>query len=227
MPTALITGAGRGLGLEFARQYAADGWRVIGTVRDAKGKAALAKLGANVKSRRLDVTDRKQVARLAAGLKGTPIDVLVLNAGVYGPKGARFGKFDYGAWEEVIRVNVLGPAAVAGALVENVATSENKVMVMISSRLGSIAEQHGAGDLAYNVSKSALNSLAKGLSVALASRGIIVVAMSPGWVRTDMGGRSAPLAPEESIGRLRKLIGGFTREHSGRFISHDGSGIPW
>jgi NAD(P)-dependent dehydrogenase (short-subunit alcohol dehydrogenase family) len=227
VPTVLITGAGRGLGYEFARQYAAEDWRVIGTVRDEKGKAALAKLGAKVASRTLDVTDRKQIARLASGLKGAPIDVLILNAGIYGSKSARLGKLDYSEWEQVMRVNVLGAAAVAEALIENVAASGRRTIVMISSRLGSVAEHRGDGDLPYNVSKSALNALAKGLAVALASRGLIVVAVSPGWVRTDMGGRSAPLAPEESIGRLRKLIGGLTREHSGGFFSHDGSSIPW
>lgn len=226
MPTVLLIGASRGLGLEFARQYAAEGWRVIGTVRDAKGKAALARLGANVEARSLDVTDRERIARLASALKGIAIDVLILNAGVYGPKGAP-GKYGWAGWEQVLRVNVLGAAAVAEALVENVAASERKTIVMISSRLGSIAEQRGAGDLPYNVSKSALNALAKGLSVALADRGIIVVAMSPGWVRTDMGGKSAPLSPEESIARLRKLIGGLGRGHSGGFFSHDGSAIPW
>lgn len=223
MPTVLITGAGRGLGLEFARQYAAEGWRAIGTVRDEKGKAALAQAGAQ--ARILDVTDRRQIARLATGLKGEPIDLLILNAGVYGPKDS--GKLDHAAWEKVLRVNLLGPAAVAEALLENVAASERRTIAMISSRLGSIAEHRGAGNLLYNVSKAALNALARNLAVALEPRGVIVVTLSPGWVRTDMGGKGAPLAPEESIGRLRRLIAGLTREHSGRFFSHDGSEIPW
>lgn len=214
MPTALITGTGRGLGKELARQYAAEGWRVIGTERSAKAKY------------RLEVTDHKQVTQLAAQLKGEPIDVLFCNAGTYGPRGMALGKLDYKAWEEVLRVNLLGPAALVEALVGNVAASDHKVIAVMSSRLGSIAEASGSSFL-YATSKAALNALAKGLAVTLAGRGIIVVALSPGWVRTDMGGKGAPLSPETSVQGLRKVIAGLAPEHSGRFLSYDGSGIPW
>jgi len=224
VPTVLITGAGRGLGLEYARQYAADGWKVIGTVRDAKAKAALTKLGAEAHI--ADMTDRKAIAKLAAGLKGVPIDVLICNAGVYGPRHQTLGKLDPAAWEEVLRVNLLGPTAVAEALLENVAASGRKTIVMMSSRLGSIAESRG-GDYLYASSKAALNMIGKAMSVALAARGIIVVSLSPGWVRTDMGGKSAPLAPETSVEGLRKVIAGLTPEKSGRFLSYDGSAIAW
>jgi NAD(P)-dependent dehydrogenase (short-subunit alcohol dehydrogenase family) len=209
VPTVLITGAGRGLGLELARQYAADGWRVIGTQR-----------------KDLDMTNLPQIRKFAAGLEGTPIDLLFCNAGIYGPRGMEPGKLDFKAWEEVLRVNLLGPAALAEALVENVAISERKVIAMMSSRMGSIAESSGSSFL-YATSKAALNSLAKGLSVTLAPRGIIVVALSPGWVRTDMGGASAPLAPESSVRGLRKVIEALQREDSGRFLAHDGSTIAW
>jgi NAD(P)-dependent dehydrogenase (short-subunit alcohol dehydrogenase family) len=224
MPTVLITGAGRGLGLEFARQYAADGWKVFGTAREAKAKAALGKLGAEAHI--ADVTDRKSIARLATRLKGVPVDVLVCNAGIYGPHGMKPGKFDYAAWEEVLRVNLLGPAAVAEALLENVAASEQRIIAMMSSRLGSIAEMRG-GDYFYASSKAALNAFGKALSVALAPRGITVVSLTPGWVRTDMGGKGAPLAPETSIRGMRKVLAGLSPEKSGRFISHDGSEVPW
>lgn len=224
MPTVLITGAGRGLGYEYARQYAADGWKVIGTVRNAKAKAALTKLGAGAHI--ADVTDRKAIAKLAAGLKGVPIDVLICNAGIYGPGGMSLGKLDYAAWEEVLRVNLLGPAAVAEALLGNVAASEKRIIVMMSSRLGSIAEIRG-GDYFYASSKAALNAVGKAFSVALAGRSITVVSLSPGWVRTDMGGKSAPLAPETSVEGLRKVIAGLTPGKSGSFMSYDGSAIPW
>jgi len=214
LPTILITGAGRGLGLELARQYAADGWQVIGTERNPKAKTVL------------DVTDPKQVKKLAADLKGKPIDVLFCNAGIYGPQDMALGKLDYKAWEDVLRVNLLGAAAVTEALVENVAASERKVIAMMSSRLGSIAEASGSSFL-YATSKAALNALAKGLSVTLASRGISVVALSPGWVRTDMGGKGAPLAPESSVRGLRQVIAGLKPADSGKFLSHDGSVIPW
>jgi NAD(P)-dependent dehydrogenase (short-subunit alcohol dehydrogenase family) len=214
MATILITGAGRGLGQELARQYAADGWRVIGTERGAKAGYPL------------DVTQRDQVARLAAKLKGAPIDVLFCNAGIIGKRGMALGSFDYDAWQEVLRVNLLGVASVIEALVENVAASERKVIAVMSSRLGSISESSGM-TLPYATSKAALNLLAKGLAATLASRGVIVVALSPGWVRTDMGGAGAPLSPQTSVDGLRKVVAGLKPSDSGKFFSHDGSTIPW
>jgi NAD(P)-dependent dehydrogenase (short-subunit alcohol dehydrogenase family) len=224
MPTILITGAGRGLGLELARQYAQEGWRVLGTVRNAKGETALAKLGAEPLT--IDVTDAAQVRELGSRLRGVPLDVLYCNAGTVGKRGMALGSFDYAAWEEVLRVNLLGAAAVIEALVENVAASERKTIAVMSSRLGSIAETSGM-TLPYATSKAALNLLAKALAATLAHRGIIIVALSPGWVRTDMGGESAPLSPEASVRGLRKVIAGLGRQDSGKFLSHDGSAIPW
>jgi NAD(P)-dependent dehydrogenase (short-subunit alcohol dehydrogenase family) len=222
MPTILITGAGRGLGLELARQYAKDGWRVIGTVRaDA---AELEQTGARIL--KVDVTHFNEVGQLAAALKGEPIDVLFCNAGISGKRGTRLGRFDYPEWEKVLRVNLLGGAAVIEALIENVAASERKTVAVMSSRLGSIAETSGE-TLPYSTSKAALNLLAKGLASTLAARKMIVVALSPGWVRTDMGGEAAPLAPETSVRGLRKVLAGLRREDSGSFFSYDGSTIPW
>ena len=154
------------------------------------------------------------------------LDVLFCNAGIAGKRGMALGSFDYESWQEVFRVNVLGAAALAEALVDNVAASERKVIAMMSSRLGSIAEAGGV-TLPYATSKAALNMLVKGLAATLAGRGIIVVALSPGWVRTDMGGAGAPLAPETSVAGLRRVIDGLTAAHSGKFFSHDGSTIPW
>jgi len=123
-------------------------------------------------------------------------------------------------------VNLLGAAAVTEALLDNVAASARKAIVMMSSRLGSIAEMRG-GDFLYGSSKTALNAFAKAASAALSARGVIVVALSPGWVQTDMGGGSAPLTPEASVAGLRKVIAGLSREDYGRFLSYDGSVIPW
>ena len=209
MPTALITGAGRGLGAELARQYEADGWRVIGTTR-----------------REFDVTDFEQVRKFSAGLKGVPIDLLYCNAGIAGKRGTSIGSFDYASWNEVLRVNVLGAAAVAEAFVENVAASERKVIAFMSSRLGSVTETAGH-TIPYSTSKAALNMMARAFSVLLAPRGIIVLALHPGWVRTDMGGDGAPLEPAESVRGLRKVIEGATSADSGRFVNYDGGGIPW
>ena len=209
MPTALITGVSRGLGKELARQYAADGWKVIGTER-----------------KDMDMTDVAQVRRFAAKLKGEAIDLLFCNAGISGKKGMAPGSFDFDSWQEVLRVNLLGPAALAEALLDNVAASGHKKIAMMSSRLGSIRESSGM-TLPYSTSKAALNMLVKGLAATLAARKIVVVALSPGWVRTDMGGDSAPLSPERSVAGLRKVISSLRETDSGRFLSHDGAEIPW
>jgi NAD(P)-dependent dehydrogenase (short-subunit alcohol dehydrogenase family) len=220
VPTILVTGAGRGLGLELARQYAQDGWRVIGTVRDGDLKT----IGAQ--TLKADVTNMAEVKALAKELEGEPIDVLFCNAGIIGKRGMALGSFDYAAWENVLRVNLLGAAAVIEALIDNVAASERKTVAVMSSRLGSIAETSGM-TLPYATSKAALNLLAKGLAATLDTRGIVVVALSPGWVKTDMGGEGAALTPETSVRGLRTVLGGLRREDSGKFFSYDGSQIPW
>ena len=224
MPSILVTGAGRGLGLELARQYAEDGWRVIGTVRDSAARSRVEKLGARALT--LDVTRKAELDALARQLAREPVDVLFCSAGISGRKGMALGSFDFDSWDEVLRVNLLGPAATVQALVDNVAASQRKVIALMSSRLGSIGESSGM-TLPYATSKAALNMLAKGLAATLASRGIIVVALSPGWVKTDMGGAAAPLSPQTSVSGLRKVIAGLRSADSGRFFSYDGSSIPW
>ena len=220
MSTILITGASRGLGLELARQYAQEGWRVIGTVRDGD----LKKIGAE--SLKVDVTDFAEMKTLTARLKGEPLDVLFCNAGIIGKRGMALGSFDYADWEKILRVNLLGAAAVIEALVDNVAASERKTIAVMSSGLGSISRTSGM-TLPYSTSKAALNLLAKALAETLRARGVIVAALSPGWVSTDMGGQGAPLTPEVSVRGLRTVLAGLRREDSGKFFSHDGSQIPW
>jgi NAD(P)-dependent dehydrogenase (short-subunit alcohol dehydrogenase family) len=172
------------------------------------------------------VTDFAEVKALQARLKGEPLDVLFCNAGIIGKRGMALGSFDYAEWEKVLRVNLLGAAVVIEALVDNVAASERKTIAVMSSRLGSISETSGM-TLPYSTSKAALNLLAKALAETLRPRGVIVAALSPGWVRTDMGGQGAPLTPEASVRGLRKVLAGLRSEDSGKFFSHDGSQIPW
>src|SRR5688572_32128762 len=174
----------------------------------------------------MDMNNRKQIREFAARLKGVPIDLLFCNAGISGKRGMALGSFDFQSWEEVLRVNLLGPAALAEALVDHVAASERKTIALMSSRLGSIGESSGM-TLPYSTSKAALNMLGKVLAATLASRRIIVVALSPGWVRTDMGGAGAPLSAEASVRGLRKVMERLTPRDSGRFLSYDGSEIPW
>jgi NAD(P)-dependent dehydrogenase (short-subunit alcohol dehydrogenase family) len=226
MPTVLITGAGRGLGFEFAKQYAADGWKVIATVREPAAGAKLSALGKSVEVHLVDVTDRAAVARLAKDLKGAAIDLLICNAGIYGPKGQPFGQTDYAAWEQVMRVNVMAPMAVVEALADNVAASAQKRIVMMSSSLGSIARNDG-GDPIYRSSKAALNQVGKTLGAELKGRGITVVSVSPGWVKTDMGGSTAPLTADVSIAGLRRVIAGLRPQDTGRFFHYDGSENAW
>lgn len=224
MSAILISGAGRGLGLELATQYAKDGWQVIGTVRDDAAGKRLEKMG--IEAHALDVSDFARARELARRLKGRALDVLFCNAGIIGQRGMALGSFDYQSWDEVMRVNVLGAAAMAEALVDNVAASEKKTIAMMSSRLGSITEASGM-TVPYATSKAALNMLVKGLASSLGSRDVKVVALSPGWVRTDMGGAGAALDPETSVAGLRKVLAGLKAGDSGKFFSYDGSPIPW
>src|SRR5256712_4613254 len=165
-------------------------------MRDEAGGKRLEKFGAG--GPLVDVTRHQNIEALARQLNGAPLDVLFCSAGIIGKRGMALGSFDYAEWEKVLRVNLIGAAAVIEALVDNVAASERKTIAVMSSRLGSISESSGM-TLPYSTSKAALNLLAKGLAANLASRGIIVVALSPGWVRTDMGGQAAPLTPETSV----------------------------
>jgi NAD(P)-dependent dehydrogenase (short-subunit alcohol dehydrogenase family) len=227
MSTVLVTGAGRGIGLEFARQYAADGWTVLATVRDPAKGAALAALGKQVEVHLLDVTDRNAIAQLARDLNGRAIDVLICNAGIYGAKPKQeFGAVDWAEWEAVLKTNVMAPLALAESFVDHVARSERKLIVMMTSQMASTEEANG-GAYIYRTSKAALNNVAKNLAEDLASRGIMVLAMDPGWVKTDMGGTSAPLAPEYSVRHMRGIFAKAGRRQTGHYLRYDGASHPW
>ena len=236
MPTVLITGANRGLGLEFARQYRAAGWQVIATCREPGAAAELQALrtgASGFELQPLDVADFATIDALAARLAGRPIDVLLNNAGVFGPKpGAErdarqsFGSMDYGIWAEVLRVNLMAPMKMAEAFVEHVAASAQKKIVAISSTEGSSPNAKG-GIYAYRTSKAALNMLMQNLAPDLAPRGIATAAFCPGWIRTRMGGEHAPLEAPPSIAGLRRVIDGLTTANSGRFWLWNGQPLPW
>ena len=227
MNTILVTGANRGLGLEFVRSYAADGWRVHACCRHPEKAKELSEIPGDVVVHKLDVTDGLRVAGLSRALAEEPIDILINNAGVYHREAGEFGNIDYGAWVEELKVNTVAPARMTERFVEQVAASERKLVVKISSGMGSIAGTTSGDSIVYRSSKAGLNMVVKCLAHALADRGITVVALSPGWVATDMGGPSAALTPAQSIVKMRKVIDGLTPADTGRFFSHEGEEKPW
>tara|TARA_B100000212_G_scaffold147921_1_gene111111 strand:+ start:3685 stop:4359 length:675 start_codon:yes stop_codon:yes gene_type:complete len=224
MTTIMITGASRGLGLEFARQFYNEGCRVIATCRNPKDANALNAIG-DIDVHALDVTNDKNVATLADKLRGENIDILINNAGVIGQRDG-FGKLDYDIWAETMDTNVFGPMRVAEAFRDNVMNSEKKQMIFITSRMGSITEAV-PNAYVYRSSKAALNMAVKCLSGELAEQGLIAVLFHPGHVQTDMGGQAAPVTPQKSIEGMKNQIVGLTRDDNGRFLSYDGHQIPW
>jgi NAD(P)-dependent dehydrogenase (short-subunit alcohol dehydrogenase family) len=234
MSCVFFTGANRGIGLELVRQYAADGWRVIATCRDPNGAADLARIAAEsdgrVERHPLDVTDASSVAAVAEALASASIDVLINNAGMgfpTKPPHDRFGNTDYARWKETLDVNVLGVMRVAEALAEQVTRSELKMMVTISSGMGSITNASADGETVYRTSKAAVNMLTKMIAGYVADRGITVTAIGPGWVRTDMGGPNATFGVEEAVSRVRKVIKGLTPADSGSYFDNQGQSVPW
>ena len=231
MNTVLVTGANRGLGLEFVRQYAADGWRVVAACRDPGAAGELNRLAAESGGRisviALDVSDPASVRAAAQSLAGAPIDLLINNAGVGSPRGQKLGALDYAAWARVLDVNTLGPMRVTEAFIDHLATGGGKKVVTITSGMGSIADNGSGGSYAYRSSKAAVNMVVKSLSLDLAPRGITCIVMNPGWVRTDMGGPGGKISPEESIAAMRKVIARLTPTDSGKFFNYDGGQYPW
>ncbi len=218
MPTVLITGANRGIGLEFARQYSTDGWDVVATVRDGSGE--LDKLGVRVEH--LDMRDLDAVTHFGEHLD--TLDLLIANAGTYGPKSV-MSEHDGEGWLETFAVNTVAPFLLAQSVLERVARADGK-LVAISTKMGSIEDNTSGGYIAYRSSKSALNSAWR--SLAIDNRGRVTCAvLHPGWVQTRMGGSSAPLRPEDSVAGMRRVIEGLGPEQSGRFFGYDGSEIPW
>jgi len=232
MRTVLVTGSNRGLGLEWARQCAARGWRVVATCRNPESATdlhALASQHPGVSLHRLDVTAPDQIADLAARLQHDALDLLVNNAAVYFEHWGQdpVGSIDYDAWQETFRVNTLGPMRVTEAFLPHLSRGDRPLVVAISSDMGSIAGIDTPRNYAYRSSKAALNAAMHGLALELQPRGIGVLLLHPGWVRTRMGGPSAATTPEESVQRMLALVDGFALRMSGEFVRHDGTRLPW
>jgi NAD(P)-dependent dehydrogenase (short-subunit alcohol dehydrogenase family) len=227
----LVTGANRGLGLEFVRQYAQAGWKAFAACRSPKSAKELKALQNRHADRitvlSLDVTDAASVRAAAEKLRGEPIDLLLNNAGVGSPPAQKIGSLDYAVWAKVLDANVLGPARMIESFVANVAKGRDKRIVTVTSRMGSIADNSSGGSYAYRSSKAAVNAAMKSFSIDLAPRGITCVLVHPGWVRTDMGGAGGKLAPAESVKSLRALIASLASTDSGKFFNVDGEELPW
>lgn len=217
MPTVLITGANSGIGLEFARQYSSDGWEVVATVRETSQELD----SLEVRLETLDMRDFDSVESF--GKRVESLDLLIANAGGYGPKSVESAE-DGRGWSETFAVNTIAPFLLAQSVLPRIEQSRGK-LVAISTRMGSIADNTSGGFIAYRSSKAALNMAWK--SLAIDNPGVVCAVLHPGWVQTRMGGPSAPLDPQASVAGMRRVIEGLGPDQSGGFFSYDGGAIPW
>jgi NAD(P)-dependent dehydrogenase (short-subunit alcohol dehydrogenase family) len=242
MPSALITGANRGIGLEFVRQYLSEGWHVYAACRDPERADQLQAMARDAGGRlgllRIDVTNADEVKAAAGRIKGKPLDVLINNAGLVEPvfygSGAYEGKddpdlrnYDYDGWLDVLNTNLLGSARVCGAFVDNLAAGQRPVAVMMASTLASISGTWQAGRYAYRTSKAALNMLTRSAGEWYQSRGIILVSISPGWTQTDMGGPKATNTVDQSVSGVRNVVSELTAADAGKFFNFNGETLSW
>ncbi|KPF90762.1 hypothetical protein IP81_13945 [Novosphingobium sp. AAP83] len=236
MGTWLVTGANRGIGLEYTRQLAEAGETVIATAREPENASALASLvqrHPQIRIEALDLEDRASVIALGERLEGAAIDVLLNNAGLYGGSWDNASHrqshngMDYDLWEQIMRVNVLAPFQIIQVLRANLSAGQRKLIINMSSDLGSISNNTQGQSYAYRSSKAALNMVTKGLSVELGEQGFTVISMAPGWTQTDLGGASAQWPVEASVANQRKVIAGLSKADNGAFVDLLGQKVPW
>lgn len=231
MKTILITGANRGLGLEFCKQYARDGWNVLACCRQIEKAGELTQLAQanqNVSVFALDVSDLRQIDALAKQLDGTAIDVLLNNAGIYGDvAGHGFGNLDYAQWQQNMQINVFAPVKMTEVFLPHLQRGKLKTVVAMSSLMGSMADNGSGGSILYRSSKAALNAAMKSISLDIRHKEIAVLILHPGWVKTDMGGMNAPMESPESVAKMRDTIANFTLAQTGEFLRYDGTILPW
>jgi len=231
MPTVLVTGANRGLGLEFVRQYLDDGWTAIATCRAPEAATSLKALADASDGRltilALDVTDDASVAAAAAAVGDRPVDILINNAGIVGVKGKGFRSVDLDTMAEVIATNTIGPIRVTRAFVEHLKRGQRKLVVTISSGIGSLQQNRADRSIAYGVSKAAVNLAMRCAAESLAPFGIASVLIAPGHLATDMGGADAPRKPSEGIADVRRVIDSIGPEQNSQFLTYDGGRLPW
>ncbi|SDK60665.1 Short-chain dehydrogenase [Methylophilus rhizosphaerae] len=226
--TILITGANRGIGLEYVKQYAEQGHTVYATVRDlqkAEALQALARQHPHVHLLQLDVADVSAIHALADQFSTLTIDILISNAGVYPP--SHFGDTDAQAWLHAFQVNTLSTYYLAEAFLPHMQRAKQARLIAMTSKMGSITDNGSGGEYIYRSSKTALNMVVKSLALDLRKFDIAVAMLHPGWVRTDMGGPNGLIDTETSVAGLRKVIDTLTIAQSGEFIAYDGKRVPW
>jgi NAD(P)-dependent dehydrogenase (short-subunit alcohol dehydrogenase family) len=224
MSSLLVVGASRGIGLEFARQYAADGFKVTGTVRSAAGERALREVGAEPIA--LDVLDEAAVAALGAQFAARALERVVLNAGVYGPRVNALVPPTASEFDLVMRTNVRAPMQLIAALTPALTRAPSRLAV-ISSRMGSVSMMGSTSGWLYRASKAALNCVTRAASLDLGARGVVCIAFHPGWVRTDMGGAAADIDVETSVAGMRRVLENANASANGKFINYNGEQLAW
>ncbi|MBU2705558.1 SDR family oxidoreductase [Zooshikella marina] len=230
MKTMLITGASRGLGLELVKQYASEHWQVIACCRQpgqANELTALAEQYPSISIEQVDILQEVDIQRLAEKYKQRPIDLLFMNAGAYGPKGYGFDDISTEEWLNVLHVNSVAPFIFIKYFLKQVIQSELKQIALMSSKMGSIADNGSGGSYIYRSSKAALNAAAKSLAIDLAGDNVKVAIIHPGWVKTRMGGPNALIDTQTSIKGIKQLLENLSLENSGSFVAYDGQLIPW
>ena len=230
MTTVFITGANRGLGLEFVKQYAQQGHNVIACSRhfsQATELSQLAALHTNIQLHELNVTDEDQISELTTVFKNQPIDVLIHNAGVGGFQCEALGDMDQKGWLEVLTVNTVSPMLITQALLANILASKAKTIIGLTSILASIDDNNSGGRYSYRASKAALNQIIKSLACELSDDGVKAAVIHPGWVKTEMGGADGKITPGQSITGMMKVIENLQTKHSGSFFVYDGTQLPW
>lgn len=235
MPTAVITGANRGIGLELTRQYLDDGWTVYALTRNSSPELDALAGSDDLEIISADLTSDASLTAAVAGIRANAVDLLINNAGTMGDgsfetegfKFQSFGRFNRDEWRRVFDINVFTPQALTELMVDKLASAEHGVVVTLSSMLGS-NELNTSGSLyAYRASKAAVNAIMRSMGHDLGRRGVIAVALHPGWVRTDMGGANADVPVTESVSGLRDVIAALKPDDGGAFIAFDGTRMPW
>ena len=236
MPTVLVTGANRGLGYEHVKQYAQKGWKVIACARNPKKATELENLkdkyDDNFIIEQLEVIDHPRIEELAEKYSNTSIDILINNAGTTGPLGVpgamdyqKIDSMDYEIWRDILEVNLISPFKVATAFHDHIAQSEKKLLIMMSSDLGSIEQNTFGGFYSYRASKAALNIISKGMSVDW--QDLTVIALAPGWCKTYLGGEEAEIHPDESVENQQAMFEKIITSNSGMFLDRFGKEVPW